>query len=235
MSDPYQTLGISRNATEEEIKKAYRTLSRKYHPDANINNPNKAQAEEKFKQVQTAYQQIMKEKTEGTSYEDIHSGWYDPFGFGTDARNDRTSQADESDMHMRAAANYINSGHYQEALNVLSSITPRGAEWYYYSAIANFELGNNVVALEHARAAASLEPENMNYQKLVQELQYGRTWYQTRQTTYGNGTGLGSGFCMKLCIANLLCSMCCGGGGFWYGNGNYNSYNNYGNYGSNTP
>ena len=62
MSDPYQVLGISRSASDEEIKKAYRTLSRKYHPDANINNPNKAQAEEKFKEVQTAYQQIMYEK-----------------------------------------------------------------------------------------------------------------------------------------------------------------------------
>lgn len=63
--NPYQVLGISSDASEEEIKKAYRALSRKYHPDANINNPNKAQAEEKFKQIQEAYQQIMKERTEG--------------------------------------------------------------------------------------------------------------------------------------------------------------------------
>ena len=59
MRDPYTVLGVSRNATEEEIKKAYKTLSRKYHPDANINNPNKDQAEEMFKEIQQAYQQIM--------------------------------------------------------------------------------------------------------------------------------------------------------------------------------
>lgn len=62
MTDPYSVLGISRGASTEEIKKAYRQLSRKYHPDANVNNPNKAQAEEKFKQIQEAYNQIIHEK-----------------------------------------------------------------------------------------------------------------------------------------------------------------------------
>ena len=46
MTDPYQVLGITRSASDEEIKKAYRTLSRKYHPDANVNNPNREQAED---------------------------------------------------------------------------------------------------------------------------------------------------------------------------------------------
>ena len=67
MIDPYRVLGVSRDASDEEIKKAYKKLSRKYHPDANINNPNKDQAEEKFKEIQQAYQQIMKERTEGYS------------------------------------------------------------------------------------------------------------------------------------------------------------------------
>ena len=67
MYDPYSVLGVGRNASEEEIKKAYKALSRKYHPDANINNPNKDQAEEKFKQIQAAYQQIMQERTSGYS------------------------------------------------------------------------------------------------------------------------------------------------------------------------
>jgi len=67
MFDPYSVLGVSRDASDDEIKKAYRKLSRKYHPDANINNPNKAQAEEKFKEVQQAYEQIMKEREYGSS------------------------------------------------------------------------------------------------------------------------------------------------------------------------
>lgn len=80
--DPYSVLGVSRDASEEEIKKAYKTLSRKYHPDANINNPNKDQAEEKFKKIQAAYQQIMKERTEGYSY----GGGYGSRGSSYDQR-----------------------------------------------------------------------------------------------------------------------------------------------------
>ena len=59
MTDPYQVLGVSRDASDSEIKKAYRTLSRKYHPDANINNPHKDEAEEKFKEIQQAYKSIV--------------------------------------------------------------------------------------------------------------------------------------------------------------------------------
>jgi len=67
MTDPYSILGVPHSASDEEIKKAYRSLSRKYHPDANINNPNKDQAEAKFKEVQQAYDKIMHERQYGSS------------------------------------------------------------------------------------------------------------------------------------------------------------------------
>ncbi len=73
MTDPYQILGISRNATDEEIKKAYRDMSRKYHPDAYVNNPLSNLAEEKFKEVQAAYTQIMDERQHGGG--NGNSGW----------------------------------------------------------------------------------------------------------------------------------------------------------------
>ena len=86
MRDPYQVLGVAEDASEDEIKKAYRALSRKYHPDANINNPNKAQAEETFKQVQEAYGQIMKERTEG--YGGQGYGSFGGYGNGTGSGSD---------------------------------------------------------------------------------------------------------------------------------------------------
>ena len=75
MIDPYQVLGVSRSASDDEIKKAYRSLSRKYHPDANINNPNKDQAEEKFKQISDAYQVLSDEEKRAAYDRYGHAGF----------------------------------------------------------------------------------------------------------------------------------------------------------------
>ena len=238
MTDPYSVLGVDRSATDEEIKKAYRRLSRKYHPDANINNPHKDEAEAKFKEVQQAYQQIMDERERGSSSGDYGgggSGSYGPFGgfggedpfgnFGSYGGGRQQSRSGtEEDIHLRAAANYIRSGHYREALNVLDGIKDRGALWYFYSASANSGLGNNVTALEQAKEAVRLEPDNVQYQMLLQRLQNGGSWYQQRQSTYGYPGTFDTSCCAKLCIANLLCNLCCGGSGLCcggYGRGYY--------------
>lgn len=199
--DPYQVLGVTRGASDEEIKKAYRNLSRKYHPDANINNPNKAAAEEKFKQVQQAYDQIMKEKEMGS---------FGDFGFGG-YQSRQSSGSSEYENHMRAAANYIQSRHFREALNVLNSMAGRNAMWYYYSAIANNGVGNNVMALDYAKQAAAMEPNNFQYRQLVQQLEGGGMWYRDMQGPFYEYSSGGSDFCMKLCIANMICNCCCGG------------------------
>ena len=214
--DPYQVLGVSRDASDDEVKKAYRNLSRKYHPDANINNPNKAQAEEMFKKVQAAYDQIMKERqygghgTAGSQYGpgSSHYGGYSGGlgGFGGFGASDR-----EEEPRMQAARNFINSGHYQEACNVLNSIQERNARWYYYSAIANSGIGNQINALEYARKAVQMEPGNAEYRQLVSRLENNGRWYADRGTQYGFGTDGRSN-----CLSDLCCCMCassmCGGG-----------------------
>ena len=72
--NPYQILGIDPSASDDEVKKAYRTLSKKYHPDANINNPNQAAYTEKFKEVQTAYKTIMDDRKRGFTNRNYGSG-----------------------------------------------------------------------------------------------------------------------------------------------------------------
>lgn len=221
MNNPYQVLGVSQDASEEEIKKAYRSLSRRYHPDANVNNPNKAQAEEKFKEIQQAYQQIMKERTEGFqgSYRSSQGGQsYGGFGdFGGYGQSDGY----EEDNHLRAAGNYVRNGYYKEARTVLDGMEARGrsARWYYYSALAHAGMNNQVSAMEHARKAAAMEPNNMDYRQLVYAFENGGDWYRQRQYSYGRPYSGGGDICMKLCIANMICNLCCGSGGMCCGGG----------------
>lgn len=246
MTDPYKVLGVSRDASDEEIKKAYRALSRKYHPDANINNPNKDKAEEMFKVVQQAYNQIMKEKEGGytSAYSQNRGGegrygydgdyqsrqrtqnggyggfWgFGPFGFGGyygGGENAGYGQNSESDMsgsdettvHLRAAANYIRSGSFDEALNLLNSMEDRDARWYFYAAQANAGKGNRAMALEYARRATELDPDNMQYQMFYQRMTSGGNWYAGRQQTYHPSSSL-SPCCLYFACTCCLNPYCC--------------------------
>lgn len=207
MFDPYSVLGVSRDATDDEIKKAYRQLSRQYHPDANINNPNKEAAEEKFKEIRQAYDQIMKEREYGTQ-EDAFGG----FGFGGFTAR-QTEYQDEEGLRRQAAANYIQNGHFREALNVLQGLKERNGEWYYLSAMAHMGLGNNVNALEHMRAAVNLEPDNPNYRMILDRLENGDSRYVRQSSPFGGMQGTGGEMCLDVCMANLACNLCCPGGG----------------------
>lgn len=211
--DPYEVLGLKRGASDEEIKKAYRTLSRKYHPDANVNNPNKDQAEEKFKQIQAAYDQIMKEKEQGYSGDYGSYGGYGGFGgYGGYQQRSSSGQSDEYTNYLNAAMNYIRAGKYREALNVLDSMDSKSAQWYYLSAIANNGLGNNVAALEHARTAVRMEPNRMEYQALLNQLEGGGSWYDQMSGPYGGMTVVNNDLCCRICSAYMLCNLCCCGG-----------------------
>ena len=236
MRNPYQILGVSETASMDEVKKAYRKLSRIYHPDANINNPNKDQAEAKFKEIQAAYQQIVDEKEhggsrstygsygQGSSYGQTNQGGYqqqsyggfEEFfggfgGFSGYGGQTQYRQENTDSTLMQAAANYLRNGYYKEALNVLNSVpsAERNAKWYYYSAQANAGTGNNITAQEHAEMASRLEPNNYVYQDLVRRLKSGETWYTNRGGYYGRQTGGMSSFCCECLMFNLLCNCCC--------------------------
>lgn len=212
MKDPYIVLGVSRNATDEEIKKAYRNLSRRYHPDANIDNPNKEQAEEKFKEIQQAYNDIMHQKQYGSS-SGMHGQWGGYGGFGG-YHQGQTNQQEES-SRMQAAANYIKNRYYKEALHALYEIQEqeRNSKWYYYCAVANNGLGNNVTAIQMAKLAVEREPSNLEYRQFLEFLEYGGTWYQSMGSHYENPVGDTSRWCLSMLLLNLLCNFfCCGRG-----------------------
>lgn len=215
MSDPYSVLGITRNSTDDEVKKAYRNMCRKYHPDK---NPGNKAAEDMFKVVQEAYDQIMDERKNG--YSSTSSGGYSygygggagygtgGYGYGNPGGQQTYTSAEAS--YYQAAANYINSRHYTEAINTLSNIKDRNAQWYYLSALANAGLGNNYVAQEQAQTAASMEPGNFAYANLVNSLRGGGYGYQNMNRTYGSNTMFDDNLCLKLCALNLLCNTCDG-------------------------
>lgn len=236
MRNPYEVLGVSPQATDDEVKKAYRTLSKKYHPDANINNPNKEAYTEKFKEVQNAYDQIMEMRKRGasgstygpgssygqssygqqygqsqrTQYSDFDDIFNSFFGGQYYQQNQRQEYQSQEDMYFSAVRNYIRQGYFEEALNVLSQISERQGRWYYYSAICHSNMGNNVTALEHARTACNLEPNNQEFAQLYQQLQSGRTQYRQRSTSYHNPMAAYSSCCYQILLWNFILNCCCG-------------------------
>ena len=222
MTDPYKILRVSQNADMDDIKKQYRNLCRKYHPDANINNPDKDRAEEKFKEIQAAYHQIVKDRERGYTggYEERSSEerYEDPFGFGFDfggfggfGRRQGSAYGSNETDYVSAAANYVAAGRYREALNTLSNVNAddRTADWYYYAAMANSGLGNNVAALEHARRAAEKDPTDPKYARLLDTLESGGRWYTERRAGYSDYSGAS-----RICLYCLAIQCCTGGSGF---------------------
>lgn len=202
--DPYQILGISPNASDDEVKKAYRTLSKKYHPDANINSNNQAEYTEKFKQVQNAYKTIMDNRKRGFTNQNYGSQQHYSGQSSYTYNYAGNEQAAFSD-----AAAYINSGRYQDALNILEQIKTKNAMWFYYSALAMNGIGNTMTAMEYAQTAVQMEPGNIQYIFLLQQLQASQGQYRTTQQTYGSPYANSMQCCYNILLLNLLLNCCC--------------------------
>ena len=221
IDDPYKVLGVSPDASDDEIKQAYRRLAKKYHPDL---NPDDKEAAEKMQQINAAYEQIKNPQKAGPQpgsggYGQGYGqgGYYGPFGFDPFEEFRRQAQQEArrqgGDQYQQAAEQYIRFGKYQEAINALGSSQEKNARWYYLSAIANQGAGNQVTALEHIRRAVSMEPDNQEYLRVLDAIEHGGNAYRRQTENYGGFT-MGASPCANLCLC-YLCNACCWPRGFF--------------------
>ena len=215
MKDPYQVLGVSRDAPEEEIKKAYRALAKKYHPDM---NPGNKAAEEKFKEVNEAYDIIQnpsKYRRQGFGgYGSGYSGYsgstgnsgetggyggfgFDPFSWFTGFGNmygSRTyydtspHEAPEDSQQVRDAISYINRGEHAQAKVILNSMGEdlRNGRWHYLMSLVHYGSGDVSAAVTEISIAVNMDPNNMVYRQLYQRMSRSGGTYHT-YSGFGNG------------------------------------------------
>jgi len=243
MRDPYQVLGVSPGATDDEIKTAYRKLAKQYHPDLNQDTPS---AEAKMRVLNEAYTLLMKNKGhyESGGYSQRRGGnpyggqgpfggfgGYSGFGGyggfggfeelfrnaqraygGQYAQQDSQTAYEEADPLLQPVERAVSAGEYSRALEMLASLMNRGAAWYYWSAKANYGIGNRIAALNDARAAVQMNPNEPAFQAFLQQLQYSGQAYRRQGAQRGFTGALCSNPCLTLCIVNTLCNCCCNWG-----------------------
>lgn len=222
MKDPYEVLGVSRDANLTEVTQAYRKLAKKYHPDL---NPGDSSAQKKMAEINVAYEEI---KSGRAKYQDYsrpqqsqgYGGGYqgygsfggygfDPFeafGFGKRQTQQTQQQQDQFDP----VRHYVNAMRYNEALYALSTIQDRQAEWYYLSALAHFGLGNRVTAMSQIDQAIAMDPNNLVYAQARAQMQGTYQQYTRRSQMFGMPSmgGLNT-LCLGLCLARLCCRFPC--------------------------
>lgn len=186
--NPYEVLGVSENADEETIKKAYRELVKKYHPDKYVNNPLADLAAEKIKEINKAYDMLMNKNTRpNTSYGNAtYSGG---------AYNGQTS--------FQNVRILISQSRIREALAMLENL-PKTAEWYYLSGRARIQVGWYDQAISFLRTAVNMEPNNIEYRNALNNVLNRNQTYTT--TASHSGT---SGCCIPCdCCTAYICADC---------------------------
>lgn len=198
MRDPYSVLGVSQNASDDEVKKAYRELARKYHPDNYQNNPLADLAEEKMKEINEAYDTITKQRSGG--YQSPSSGYGQQGGY-----QQQYYAAGSNPAYVKIRG-LINAGDIQGAERLLMEIPQRNGEWYFLSGSIAYRRGWLDEAMQNYNRAVQMDPNNMEYRQALAMIQRGGQAYRP----YNSRTGMDP--CSTyLCISCLTPwgGMCC--------------------------
>ena len=202
MRDPYEVLGVSPNASDEEIKRAYRELARKYHPDNYQNNPLADLAEEKMKEINEAYDQITKQRagggssgSYGGSYQSAYQSSYQG-GYSSASSNQTYAQI----------RGMINAGDLAGAERLLYDVPQKDGEWYFLSGSIAYRKGWMDEAMQNYVRAVQLEPNNMEYRQALAIMQQGNMGGY-RPAGYSSGADA-MDCCTTMMCLNCLCSGC---------------------------
>jgi DnaJ-class molecular chaperone with C-terminal Zn finger domain len=212
MKDPYEVLGVSRPATDSEIKTAYRELVKKYHPDNYSNNPLADLASEKMKEINEAYDAITRARSGQSGYQSGNSqGTYQgayQSGYQSGYQSYGSYRDSNSSGSYAQVRSYINANQLDAAESLLNTAANRDAEWYYLKGSIAYRRGWLDEARQNYQAACAMMPGNYEYQNALRTVQGGYTPY--RQSNYqGSGMDTACDICNALLCLNCLC----GGGG----------------------
>lgn len=208
MNDPYQVLGVPETATDEEIKKAYRELARKYHPDNYHDNPLADLAQEKMKDINAAYEQITKMRSGGRSGSSTGYGGYQSGGYSYQ----QYGQSGGSSSVLQQVRIAIQTGNISRAEALLANYSDHNAEWNFLRGAVCYRRGWLDEAKRYYQTACQMDPGNPEYRQALEFMERGT------QTAYRPGGGqfgtdmCGGNMCLPLCCLWSLCN----GGGYWF-------------------
>ena len=194
MRDPYEVLGIKPGASDDEIKRAYRDLARKYHPDNYQNNPLADLAEEKMKEINEAYDALSKKS----------SGYQSQGGYQSGYQSQGYHSSGTSPLYTKVRS-AINVGDLNLADQLLQGAPSQDAEWHFLTGSVAYRRGWLDEATRHIQIACQMNPTNGEYRQALTVLQNRGTVYRQ----YGGG-GMDA---MDCCTAMMCMNCLCGGGG----------------------